>query len=137
MKTTWMDSMWAKNLGVLLARLAVGAIFIYHGWSKLSDISQFQGLLESFNFPAIAFFSYLIAIAELLGGIGVLLGILTRLAALGLAIIMLGALLIVHIGGGEFNPMAQNTLALFGACCGLVASGGGHWKTWAKNCPMS
>jgi len=125
------------NLGLLLLRVSVGAIFIYHGWTKLANMEPVIGMFTELGFPGPAFFAYLIAIAELLGGIGAVLGIFTRLAGLGLAIIMLGALLIVHLGAGDFGPMAQATLALLGGSMGMVAAGGGKWKAWSCKCPMS
>ncbi len=126
-----------KNLGLLLLRVSVGIIFIYHGWSKLGNMDPVVGTFADMGFPFPAFFAYVIAIAELLGGACAVLGIFTRLVGLGLAIIMLGALIIVHSGGGAFSPMAQTSLALFGASMGMVAAGGGHWKIWSCKCKYS
>ncbi len=67
------------DLGLLLLRLAVGAIFIYHGTMKWSmeDPDRVMTILKY---------------AEPLGGAALILGVLTQLAALGIAIIMVGAI---------------------------------------------
>jgi putative oxidoreductase len=67
-----------SDLGLLLLRLALAWIFIYHGAKKL------DGKMGSFML--------FIGICETLGGIAMLLGFLTEFAGIGLAIIMLGAI---------------------------------------------
>ncbi len=73
---------------------------------------------------------YAVAWGELLGGIALLFGFLTRLAALGLIVIQVGAIWTVTAakgfsfaggGGYEFN------LALLAMCLALVVMGGGTW----------
>jgi len=41
----------AKNFGLLMLRLAVGAVFIYHGWLKLSDMGATTMFFESQGIP--------------------------------------------------------------------------------------
>jgi putative oxidoreductase len=64
--------------GLLVLRLAIGIIFLYHGVKKL------DGKMGSFM--------TFIGVCETLGGLGLALGFLTQLAALGIGIIMIGAL---------------------------------------------
>lgn len=142
MKDCWICQPWVKNLGLLLARVTVGVIFIMAGWMKLQDMSGFISMMEGWGFPAPALLAWVTALVELVGGLAVLLGIFTRVAALLLAVIMLGAILMVHLGNPEaalFSPMDASTvaIALFAACCGLLGSGGGEWKAWSCKCPMS
>lgn len=73
---------------LLVLRLAIGAIFIFHGWSK-------WGIEEPNTIMTILKF------AEPLGGIAMVLGVLTQLASLGLAIIMLGAIYMKMTGFGS------------------------------------
>jgi putative oxidoreductase len=69
-----------QNLGLLVLRIAIAAIFLVHGTNKLKKWKQIPG-----------FFRFL-GICETLGGLAVLSGFLTQIASIGLAIIMLGAL---------------------------------------------
>ena len=93
----------------LLLRLALGAVFLAHGWQKLSsDKIQFAGWLESIKFRPGKFWAWLVTLAEFLGGICLILGFLTQLAALILAIQFLVILFWFKrgqkfVGGWEFD----------------------------------
>lgn len=128
---------WMKNLGLLILRLTVGAVFIYAGWMKLSDMTMVVGMFTNMGLPIPAVFAYLIAVGEFAGGIGIVLGIFTRIAALGMAIIMVGALLLVHVGMGQWDAGTQLVVVLLGANLALAGLGGGSWKLWCKKCPCS
>jgi putative oxidoreductase len=75
------------DVAVLLMRLLVGAVFITSGWSHVRDPVA-RG--ESIGLPPGV--TRWLGIAELAGGLGVLLGVLTQGAALGLILVMLGAI---------------------------------------------
>jgi len=75
------------DAAVLLMRLLVGAVFITSGWSHVRDPVA-RG--ESIGLPAGV--TRWLGIAELAGGLGVALGVLTQAAALGLILVMLGAI---------------------------------------------
>lgn len=71
----------------LLLRLALGAIFLVHGWPKLAhDKTQFAGWLESMKFKPGKFWAWVVASVEFFGAIFLLAGFFTQLAALILAI---------------------------------------------------
>jgi putative oxidoreductase len=75
------------DMAVLLMRLLVGAVFVTSGWRHAKDpVARGKSIGMS---PGFARF---LGIAELAGGIGVAIGVLTQLAALGLILIMLGAI---------------------------------------------
>ncbi len=95
------DSM--RDWALLILRLSIGAIFLYHGWMKwpLGDSMLFN----------------ILAIAEPLGGAAMILGVLTRWAGLGLAIIMLGAMYMKMTGFG------QGAFDLFGTFAGSRGAG--------------
>lgn len=120
----------AGNIGLLLLRIAVGVIFIYHGWQKLTNMDMVLGMFANMGFPAAAFWAYLVAIVEFLGGIAVLLGLYTRIAAGLLAIIMLVALLVVHIKGPFAS--AELAIALLGATLALWGVGGGAYRVFKR-----
>jgi putative oxidoreductase len=75
------------DLALLLMRLLVAAVFLTSGWSHAKDpVTRGKSIEMS---PA---FTRALGIAEVAGGLGVALGVLTQLAALGLILVMLGAI---------------------------------------------
>lgn len=81
------------DLGMLLLRLGVGVIFIAHGWFKFADMDLTITFFAGLGLPSIA--AYVVALIELLGGIALVVGMYTDLAALLLAIIM--AIAVVYV----------------------------------------
>jgi putative oxidoreductase len=74
-------------VGLLLVRLMVGVVFIDSGWRDLqnpAERSQSIGMSRNFTI--------FLGVAEVLGGAGVVLGIWSQLAALGLILVSLGAI---------------------------------------------
>lgn len=69
-----------KDTVVLLLRLVVGMIFLVHGYMKFVSFENLPMTMQ------------ILAIAEPLGGIAIIAGVLTRWAGVGLGIIMLGAI---------------------------------------------
>jgi putative oxidoreductase len=91
----------------LILRLALGIIFFAHGSQKL--LGWFGGfgwdgtmgyLTGTLHIPSIL--AGLVILTEFFGGIAIIFGCLTRLAALGIACTMLGATVIVHLSNGFF-----------------------------------
>ncbi len=81
----WLDT------GLLVIRLITGALMIYHGW-EVFDAEKMNGYskwMTDLRFPATALMAYLGKGSELAGGILLLIGWLTRPAAILLAITML------------------------------------------------
>jgi putative oxidoreductase len=75
------------DLAILLLRLIVAAVFMTSGWNHLKDpVARGQSIGLS---PGL---TRVIGIAELAGGLGVALGVLIQLAAIGLILIMFGAI---------------------------------------------
>ncbi len=94
------------RLGAVIVRLALGAIFIAHGAQKVLGWwggLGFSGTIDAFAKqgmpPAL---TILVMIGEFFGGLGVFFGALTRIAALGPAIVMAGAIATVHWKNGFF-----------------------------------
>ena len=75
------------DLGLLLLRLMVGIVFVTSGWSHLSKSEQ-----RSKSIGLSKGMTLLVGAIELLGGLGVTFGVLTPQAAIGLIVIMLGAI---------------------------------------------
>lgn len=111
-----------KDIFLLLARLVVGGIFIYHGWTKVSGMEGTVGFFGQMGLPAI--FAYLVAYGELLGGLALVFGFLLEWAAIGLGIIMLGAIYYVWPMGFK---VIELPLALLAVLSALWAAGSGRW----------
>jgi putative oxidoreductase len=95
------------GLGLLVLRLALGAVFIVHGGQKLFTMGPTGTgeMLVKMGVPAATIIGPLLSVIEPLAGIGVLLGLFTRLAGLAIACDMLGAILTFHIHHGFFVPI--------------------------------
>jgi putative oxidoreductase len=74
-------------MALLLMRLMVGAIFLTSGWSHVSRAGERAKSIEMSKG-----FTVFLGVAELAGGLGVVFGVLTQLAALGLILVMVGAI---------------------------------------------
>ena len=103
---TWMlgtDGDWV----ITIARIVLGVVFFAHGAQKALGWFGGQGLQstvrafgERLRIPTP--FALLAVAAEFLGGLGLIVGLLSRLAALGIAVVMIVALLAVHRKFGFF-----------------------------------
>ncbi|MBS3155800.1 DoxX family protein [Candidatus Woesearchaeota archaeon] len=112
----------------LLLRLALGAVFIVHGAQKLfGGITGTTGFFDSVGIPLAGVFAVVVALVEFLGGIALVLGVLTRYASLLLAINMLVALLVVHLKNGFFvsNSGFEFVLVLLAGSLALLIRGPG------------
>jgi putative oxidoreductase len=85
------------SLGMLLLRLAMGAAFMIHGWPKIQNATGWMGSDAEIP-PALQACA---AVAEFGGGIGLIVGFLTPLAALGIAATMGVAIAKVHLPAGH------------------------------------
>ncbi|NIG74383.1 DoxX family protein [Klebsiella sp. Ap-873] len=85
------------DLGKLLLRLAVGGLMLFHGLHKLfGGVDGIKGMLAAHGIPE--FVAYGVLLGEVLAPLLIILGILTRLSALGLACTMIVAWLLVGVG---------------------------------------
>jgi len=119
------------DAGLAVLRVLVGVIFMAHGAQKafVWGLAGVQAGFGQMGIPLPEVTAVLITGLELLGGAALVLGLLTRLAAVGLAIDMLGAMLLVHLSAGFFAPDGvEFTLALFGAAVALALMGAGGFS---------
>jgi len=87
-----------------LVRLVSGAIFLGFGLAKFTDHESETQSFTSYGLPSPSAFAYAIGVLELGLGLLLLLGLLTRLAALGLAGDMVGAIVAAGpVEGGAIN----------------------------------
>lgn len=106
-------------------RVLIAAIFILSGWSKIAGYAGTQAYMQSMGVPG-TLLPFVIAL-ELGGGIAIVLGLLTRLAALGLAVFSIAAALIFHGAADQVQQiMFMKNLAMAGGFLFLVAGGAGR-----------
>jgi len=87
-------------VGLLVLRLVTGAAFLLHGWPKIQNAFHWMDRPDA---PASlpGYLQALVALSEFGGGIALILGFLTPLAALGIACVMVGAIWTVHLPQGD------------------------------------
>lgn len=117
-----------NDLGIFLLRLTVAVVFLVHGWQKLAmwrmkpSEQMPSGMLNMMRF---------LSVAEIAGGLALAFGVLAQLAAMGLGIIMLGAIYykmkawkkkFSEPGGWELD------LILLAANLAIIFNGGGSIK---------
>lgn len=95
------------DFGKLLLRLSFGGLMIFHGWHKvLAGVGGIGGMLEAAGLPS--FIAYGVFLGEIVAPILIILGILTRPAAL----VMAGTMVVAQLLSA---PDAFFTLAKTGA----------------------
>jgi putative oxidoreductase len=117
-----------RDVALLLTRLAVGVVFLAHGWQKLSTngIDGTAAFFDQVGVPLPTASAWASALVELLGGAALVLGLGLPVAGLLLAANMLGAFLFVHVGNGLFVTDGGYELVLvLGAVSLLLAAVGG------------
>src|SRR5256885_5890994 len=69
------------DLALLVGRLALGAIFLAHGWPKMKDLQKTIGFVKGTGWPGGATFAVLFSLLEFFGAIALILGLLTQFVA--------------------------------------------------------
>jgi putative oxidoreductase len=114
----------AASLPALLVRLAAGGIFVGFGQSKFVHHAREARAFDRYGLPAPDVFTYATGTLEIVLGLALLLGLLTRLTALGLAGNMVGAIATGgRVDGGFVNLVLAPILLV--AMLTLVRLGGG------------
>ncbi len=103
----------ANDISLTTLRLVLGVVFFAHGAQKM--LGWFGGygfngtmgyLAHTEHLPAPA--AFLVICTEFFGGLGLIVGLLTRIAALGIGVEMIGAVMMVHMANGFFMNWAGN-----------------------------
>lgn len=121
-----LDNIARKTFIPLLLRFALAAVFIYHGLELVRHDMGFTWA-DAMPDPPPKILQAAVAWGELLGGIAIALGLLTRVAALGIIAIMVGAIVKVHLPQGfdvTKSGYEYNVVLILVALC-LVIGGAG------------
>ncbi len=128
------------DMTLLILRLAVGTIFVAHGLQKafgMFDGPGIEGVTQmtnSLGFTPAILWAWIVALGELGGGVFLTLGILPRLSAAVIAVIMTVAVVLVHGKGGYFasNGGFEYPLFVLMVCVALILAGGGRLSLFNK-----
>jgi putative oxidoreductase len=128
------SSSWQATMA-LLGRLLIAAIFLMSGIAKLTDIPGTVAHMTSMGIPYADRLAVVAGIAEVLGGISIAVGLLTRIGAFGLILFMIPTTVIFHAfwsyHGEERLPQMVNfmkNLGIIGGLATLVAFGPGRFS---------
>lgn len=114
----------ANDYSLPILRLGIAAVFIGHGYLKLSNLPGFEGYLAEIGTPLPGIMAPAVAAIEFLGGVAILLGTGTRIAALLLTGVMIVAMLTVTLSRGFAGGYDINLALLGGLLCLLFGGPG-------------
>ena len=117
-----------QSAGLLVIRVVLGVVFLAHGTEKLGDLQGTEQFFASLDIPAPALMAPLATFTEVIGGGLLIVGLLTPLVGVALAINMLVAGITVHAGSGFFvaDGGYELVLVLGAAALGIAAAGPGR-----------
>lgn len=115
------------TLSFLVLRVVLAAIFIVHGWPKVSDLRKNAHVFNQMGFRPGAFWGTIAALLEFFGGIAFLFGIFTPFLAFLFAI-QFGVILVWRIAKGDkFWNGWEFDLLIFAAVLPFIALGATHF----------
>jgi putative oxidoreductase len=110
------------------ARVFIAALFIIEGWRNIFDYAAAAADLEEFGLPALLLPA--VIAMQVVGGVAILAGFMTRSAALALAVFELCSAAILHLNltSAAETRMLLQSIAIAGGLLLLYAHGGGRWS---------
>jgi putative oxidoreductase len=128
------DSASSGAVLILVGRILISILFILAGFGKLTAIGGTAGYFGSLGLPLPTVTAVVVGLVELLGGLAILVGFQTRIAALVIALFTIGATLVAHLdfADGMQVLMLQKNLAITGGLLVLAVAGAGALSIDAK-----
>jgi putative oxidoreductase len=128
MTTTANPSHWTVDAGLLAARVGLAALFLLEGTAKIAAYGASQAYMEKFGVPGLLLPA--VVALELGGELTLLIGLLTRLAALALSIFCIAAAVLFHNKLADHGQALHfwKDIAIAGGFLALAAAGAGRWS---------
>ncbi|WUH99636.1 DoxX family protein [Spirillospora sp. NBC_00431] len=123
---------YLSDIGLLVGRVALGVVFVAHGWQKLNDLGHgaVTKMFEGMDVPMASLSAYYSTWVEFVAGLALIAGAAVPVAGLLLVIDMAGAFWFVHKGNGIF--VAENgyelVLILGAAALAFALAGAGRFS---------
>lgn len=119
----------STDLASLVLRLFIGGLFLGHGWPKVRNPKQPAGWVASTGWTWAVPFAYAFSFLEFLGGVALVVGLLTRIVALLFILEMIATTIFAQrkLGKKLFGGWETDLLFLAGALA-LVFLGAGTWS---------
>ena len=129
-----------NNVTLTILRLMLGVVFLAHGAQKVFGWfggRGFSATMAGFTHGGIpAPLAFLAILAEFAGGLGLIVGLLSRVAAFGITCNMVVAIVLVHMRHGLFMNWAGNQkgegieyhLLVLAITCTIMIAGGGAYS---------
>ncbi|QHE71315.1 hypothetical protein GFS60_04918 [Rhodococcus sp. WAY2] len=114
MKGTVMNNPAVRNLGILIARVGIGIIFLAHGWQKAftNGLDKQTAGFESMGVPLPGISAFVVTWLEIIGGLALIVGAAVPIFGILLFLDMVGAFFIAHIDKGIFASEGGYELVL-------------------------
>ncbi len=115
---------------ILISRVFLSILFILAGWSKLTGLDGTAQYFSALNLPLPMVTAVIVGLIEFVGGLAILIGFKTRIAAAIVGLFTLGAILVAHMdfSDGLNVMMAQKNLAIAGGLFLLIVTGAGAFS---------
>ncbi len=119
-----------NSIVILISRIFLAILFILAGWSKLTGLEGTAQYFGAIGLPMPSVTAVLVGLIEFVGGLAILIGFQTRIAAIVVALFTIGATLVAHMDFAEgMNAlMAQKNLAIAGGLLLLAVTGAGAYS---------
>jgi len=124
----------SNSLAILIGRVLLSIMFIVAGFGKLTAIGATAGWFGSIGLPVPTVTAVVVGLVELIGGLAILVGFKTRIAALVLAVFTVAATLIAHTNLADQVQQLffLKNLAITGGFLALAAGGAGAYSIDAR-----
>ena len=117
------------DLAALVGRVALGALFLTHGWPKLKDVKKPIAWVTGTGWPGGAAFAILFTLLEFFGAIALIIGLLTQIVAVLFVLEMLATTIFVKTKmKGKFRGGYELDLAFAAFALVVALLGPGAWS---------